>query len=106
MLGAELGSGAYGTVHQCIFQGSNKCAIKRLTKSGSMNVDVFNAFKKEVKIMCSLSHPCTIRLYAWIESPPSMIMELAICDLRQYYRGDAKGTSFVCHLALELQLTW
>ena len=105
MLGPELGSGAYGTVHQCTFHGSNKCAIKRLTKSGSMNVGVINAFKKEVTIMCSLSHPCTIRLYAWIESPPAMIMELAICDLRQYYRGDAKGKLFVRLPALDLQST-
>ena len=45
---------------------------------------------KEVKIMCSLSHPCTVRLYAWTKRPPAMVMELAATDLRQYYQGDAK----------------
>ena len=46
---------------------------------------------KEVKIMCSLSHPCTVRLYAWVQTPLAMIMEMAVCDLRQYYQGKKEG---------------
>ena len=46
---------------------------------------------KEVKIMCSLSHPCTVRLYAWVQTPPAMVMEMALCDLRQYYQGKKDG---------------
>ena len=46
----------------------------------------------EIKIMCSLSHPCTVRLYAWVENPPAMVMELALCDLRHYYEGKKDGS--------------
>lgn len=78
-------------MHQCVYRGSNKCAVKQLNESGKVNAAILKAFRKEVTIMCSLSHPCTVRLYGWIEEPPAMIMELAICDLRQYYVGNAKG---------------
>ena len=91
VVGKKLGSGAYGSVHRCAFKGYDKFAVKQLTKLGADNDKVRKAFMKEVKIMCSLSHPCTIRLYAWIENPPAVIMELAICDLRQYYTGNEKG---------------
>ena len=97
MIGAKLGSGAFGSVHRCTFRGSDKCAVKQLTKSGSLNKEISKSFKKEVKIMCSLSHPCTVRLFAWIEEPPAMVMELALTDLRQYYLGNVEGgfdTSF------------
>ena len=90
-IGAQLGSGAYGAVHKCSFRGLEKCAVKLLTKNGTMNKTVSDAFMKEVKIMCSLSHPCTVRLYAWVERPPAMVMELAIGDLRHYYQDNAKG---------------
>ena len=94
-VGQQLGSGAYGAVHKCSFRGLEKCAVKLLTKNGTMNKTVSDAFMKEVKIMCSLSHPCTVRLYAWVERPPAMVMELAIGDLRHYYTDNAKGGFFL-----------
>ena len=45
---------------------------------------------KEVQIMCSLSHPCTVRLYAWTKKPLAMVMERALCDLKDYYTGKMK----------------
>ena len=45
----------------------------------------------EIKLMCSLSHPCTVRLYAWTETPMAMVMEIAVCDLRQYYSGKSNA---------------
>ena len=103
MIGEQLGSGAYGAVHKCTFRGSNKCAVKMLTNSGKMNKTVSNAFMNEVKIMCSLSHPCTVRLYAWVEQPPAMIMELAVGDLRHYYMDNAKGGFFLLRCLSQLQ---
>ena len=92
-IGAQLGSGAFGSVHQCKYRGSDQCAVKQLTSVGASNEDVRKAFMKEVRIMCSLSHPCTIRIFAWIERPPAMVMELALCDLRHYYQDKEEGGS-------------
>ena len=41
--------------------------------------------------MCSLSHPCTVRLYAWTKKPLSMVMERAFCDLKNYYDGEVEN---------------
>ena len=35
--------------------------------------------------MCTLSHPCTIRVIAWTAKPLALVMELCKHDLRQYY---------------------
>ena len=62
-------------------------------------------FMDEIKLMCSLSHPCTVRLYAWTETPIAVIMELAICDLRQYYTGKSDVFGAYSYLsALEVLL--
>ena len=69
------------------------------------NCNFRSDFLDEIKLMCTLSHPCTVRLYAWTEIPLAMIMELAICDLRQYYAGKTKTFGPYSYLsALEVML--
>ncbi len=84
VIGDRLGRGAFGSVYKCIFRGDDKCAIKRLDMT--LNTKARTSFLKEIKIMCTLSHPCTVRLYAWTPQPLAVIMELAACDLSQYYK--------------------
>ena len=84
-VGDKLGRGAFGSVFKCSFRNDDKCAIKQLDMTG--NSKARKAFLKEIRIMCSLSHPCTVRLYAWTPQPLAVIMELAACDLAQYYNN-------------------
>ena len=86
----QIGTGTFGTVHRCTFKGYD-AALKQLTTIGTENEKVLSAFQKEVKIMCALSHPCTIRIYAWVKRPLAMVMELAVCDLRDFYLSKANG---------------
>ena len=54
--------------------------------------------------MAALSHPCTVRLYAWIETPLAMVMELAAGDLRHYYKGEMEEKMGAYSLTTALEI--
>ena len=84
----KVGEGASGTVYSCKFR-SYRAAIKELHKLSAQSQSLLHAFKKEIQIMSALSHPCTIRFYGWVRQPPALVMELAECNLLDFYSSEA-----------------
>ena len=58
-------------------------------RNGAQQSSEKDVVQREIMIMSSFNHPSTVRLFAWSEAPRTMqvVMELAVGDLRNYYKG-------------------
>lgn len=76
-LGNQIGQGAFGKVFkgECAFQ---DVAVKVFEGGSNIPEAIAVEVRREVDIMCQLSHPNIVRLYGLVErvnSPPMLVME-------------------------------
>ena len=75
----EIGKGGMSKVYKGTFQGQ-ACAIKCISSG-------FKEAYREIEVMSQLEHPNALRLLAWTNQPLQLVVELAIGDLKSYYKG-------------------
>ena len=94
-----LGRGSYAKVFRGRALGMD-CAVKmyyRNTTQAQPNLPV-----KEIQLMASLDHPCTVRLLYWVRNPLQMITELCRGDLTAFYQSKIEGCEYTEVEALRL----
>lgn len=83
-MGSELGSGAFGSVNECVWNGADH-AIKQLhTVSPQARAE----FEKEILINTHLlltPHPCVVRMICVVDSPRALVMELYPLKSLEHY---------------------
>ena len=65
----HIGAGAYGNVYRCNFGGKD-AAVKTLKSKDKSSQHIF---MMEIKLDCTLSHPCTVRLCKFIGKGTSVM---------------------------------
>ena len=97
--GKRLGQGAYAEVYEGKVR-DFKCAIKlyRITASQKQLKEA----KREIMLMASLEHPCTLRLIGWVKRPLQTITELCLGDLKDFYKSTIEGLHYSEFRALML----
>ena len=86
-----LGQGAYAEVYGGKVRGL-KCAIK-LYRSTASEKQLKEAMR-EIRLMASLDHPCTLRLIGWVKQPLQTITELCLGDLKDFYNDKIGGLQY------------
>ena len=89
--GKRLGQGAYAEVYEGKVR-DLKCSIKlyRNTASQSQLRDAM----REIRLISSLDHPCTLRLIGWVKQPLQTITELCLGDLKDFYKDKIEGVCY------------
>ena len=94
-----LGRGAYAEVYEGQVRGL-KCAIKLYRSTASQKQ--LKEAKREIMLMASLEHPCTLRLVGWVKQPLQTITELCLGDLKDFYKDKIEGLLYSEFRALVL----
>ena len=94
-----LGQGSYAEVCKGRALGID-CAVKvyRTTSSEKQREDAM----REIRVMASLDHPCTLRLVGWTHSPLQMITELCSGDLEKFYTDKIEALPYTESQALHV----
>ncbi len=94
-----LGRGAYAEVYEGQVRGLT-CAIKLYRSTASQKQ--LDEAKREIMLMASLEHPCTLRLIGWVKRPLQTITELCLGDLKDFYKDKIEGLLYSEFRALVL----
>ena len=94
-----LGRGAYAEVYEGQVRGLN-CAIKVYRSTASQKQ--LKEARREIMLMASLEHPCTLRLIGWVKQPLQTITELCSGDFKDFYKDNIEGLSYSEVRALKL----
>ena len=97
--GERLGQGAYAEVYEGKVRGL-KCAVKLYRSTASQKQ--LKEARREIMLMASLEHPCTLRLIGWVKQPLQTITELCLGDLKDFYKDKIEGLHYSEFRALML----
>ena len=94
-----LGKGSYAEVYKGQVRGT-ECAVKLYRRTASK--EQIQEGMREIELMASLDHPCTVRLLGWVRWPLQMITELCWGDLKAFYNDEIEGVQYTESQALRM----
>ena len=79
-VGAEIGSGAFGTVRRVVhIETGEKRAVKVINKS-NMDEEEINTLMNEINVLRNLDHPNIVKIYEYFEDDKRFFIVTEICS--------------------------
>jgi serine/threonine-protein kinase len=80
VVGARLGAGAFGIVHEAVDDFENRVVIKTLTPSGGTYQQVKERWEREFSALSLFRHPHITHVYNWVEHNAAFSIVIERCD--------------------------